>query len=362
MALKWMITPGQGRTSRHFGMYSSHLTSRDLGLLHGDCARNSLGNASIDGNDAMSNTTELSETKRVLLEKYLRGTSPQTVTGVESIARRAPGKPVPLSFGQQQLWLLAQLIPDTPVYNESVTVHMPGPLDVAALEQSLNEILRRHESWRTGFPIVDGQPAQMIHSSLQFSLSPVDLRQMPRHEREAEALRIATEDAQQPFDLVHGPLLRATLVRLDDMDHRLFITLHHIIFDGVTIYQVFLPELRALYEAFATGQPSPLPELPIQYADFAVWQREWLQGKVLTDQLAYWKKQLEGAPATLELPTDRPRPSLPTYRGRVQSFALPQSLTNALRTLSSGEGSTLYMTLTAAFNTLLFRYTDRKSV
>jgi amino acid adenylation domain-containing protein len=361
MALKWMITPGK---AARLGTLECirHISLTRFGVTIWDCARNSLGNASIDGNDAMSNTTELSETKRALLEKYLRGTSPQIVTGVDSIARRAPGKPVPLSFGQQQLWLLAQLIPDTPVYNESVTVHMPGPLDVAALEQSLNEILRRHESWRTGFPIVDGQPAQVIHSSLQFALSPVDLRQMPRHEREAEALRIATEDAQQPFDLVHGPLLRATLIRLDDMDHRLFITLHHIIFDGVTIYQVFLPELRALYEAFATGQPSPLPELPIQYADFAVWQREWLQGKVLTDQLAYWKKQLEGAPATLELPTDRPRPSLPTYRGRVQSFALPQSLTNALRTLSSREGSTLYMTLTAAFNTLLYRYTGQEDI
>src|SRR3989440_4478487 len=316
----------------------------------------------VDGNGVMSNTTELSEAKRALLEKYLRGSSPQITTHVDSIARRVPGNPAPLSFGQQQLWLIAQFIADTPVYSESVTVHMPGPLDVAALEQSFNEILRRHEACRTSYPLVDGQPVQVINPAPQFTLPPVDLRHLPEGERETEALRLATEDAQQPFDLVHGPLLRATLMRLDDTDHRLFVTLHHIIFDGVTIYQVFLPELRELYEAFSAGQPSPLPDLSIQYADFAVWQREWLQGKVLADQLAYWKKQLEGAPAILELPTDRPRPSLPTYRGQVQSFALSKSLTNALRSLSSREASTLYMTLTAAFNTLLYRYTGQEDM
>src|SRR5438270_945113 len=282
----------------------------------------------------MSNTRELSEAKRALLEKYLRGGYPQATTGADNIPRRIPGKPVPLSFGQQQLWLLDQLIPDTPVYNESVTVHMPGPLDVTALKQSLTEILKRHEAWRTSFPVVDGQPVQVINPAPQFTLPPVDLRQLPEAEREEEALRLATEDAQQPFDLVHGPLPRATLVRLADTDHRLFVTLHHIIFDGVTIYQVFLPELRTLYDAFLAGQPSPLADLPIQYADFAVWQREWLQGNVLADQLAYWKQQLAGAPAILELPTDRPRPSLPTYRGSIQSFGLSKSLSEALRALS----------------------------
>src|SRR5207248_3348555 len=159
-----------------------------------------------------------------------------------------------------------------------------------------------------------------------------------------------------------GPLVRALLMRLDEEEHRLYLTLHHAIFDGTSVYQVFLPELHAFYETFTTGHLSALPELPIQYADFAVWQREWLQGKVLADQLAYWKKQLQGAPAILELPTDRPRPSLPTYRGRVQSFALSKSLTNALRSLSSREASTLYMTLTAAFNTLLYRYTGQEDI
>src|SRR5256714_10390440 len=164
----------------------------------------------------MPNTTELSEIKRALLEKYVRGNLPQVKRDANIIPRRSPASIAPLSFGQQQLWLLAQLIPDTPVYNESVTVHMPGPLDVAAPEQSFNEILRRHEAWRTSYPIVDGQPVQVINPAPHLTLSPVDLRHLPEGEREAEALRLATEDAQEPFDLAYGPLLRATLMRLTD--------------------------------------------------------------------------------------------------------------------------------------------------
>jgi len=250
-------------------------------------------------------------------------------------------------------------MPETPVYTECVTIHLPGPLDVAALEQSYNEILRRHEAWRTSFPVVDGQPVQMIHPAPTVTLPVVDLQHLPEAEREAEAHRLAAEEVQRPFDLANGPLQRATLMRLSDVDHRLFLTLHHIIFDGYALYQVFLPELRTLYEAFSTGQPSPLPELPIQYADFAVWQRDWLQGEMFADQLAYWKKQLAGAPAILELPTDHPRPPVPTYRGSMHPFALSKGLTDALKDLSHREGVTLYITLVAAFQTLLHRYTDQ---
>ncbi len=309
----------------------------------------------------MPNTTELSEIKRALLEKYVRGNLPQVKRDANIIPRRSPASIAPLSFGQQQLWLLAQLIPNTPVYNEAVTVHLPGPLDVAALEQSFNEILRRHEAWRTSFPTVDGQPVQKIHPAPTLTLPIVDLRYLPEFEREAEARRLATEEALLPFDLANDPLLRARLMRLDDEDHRLFLSLHHIIFDG-TIYQVFLPELRALYEAFSNGKPSPLPPLPIQYPDFAAWQREWLQGDVLAEQLAYWKKQLQGAPAALELPTDRPRPPIQTYRGLRYTFALPKQLSDALKALSGREGITLYMTLVAAFNALLYRYTGQEDV
>jgi len=307
----------------------------------------------------MPNTPDLSEARRALLEKYLRGDLAQRARAAGNITQRASGSPLPLSFGQQQVWLLAQLAPDSPVYNECVTIHLPGPLDGVALEQSFNEIIRRHEAWRTSFPIVDGQPIQMIHPPSTITLPVVDLRYLPETEREAEALRLATEDACILFDLAHGPLLRATLMRLGDAEHRLFLTLHQSIFDGVSLYRVFLPELRALYEAFSSGKPSPLPDLPIQYADFAVWQRRWPQGDTLADRLAYWKQQLAGAPAALELPTDRPRPPVPIYLGAMRPFALSKCLTDALKALSRQEGVTLFMALLAAFSTLLYRYTSQ---
>jgi amino acid adenylation domain-containing protein len=281
------------------------------------------------------------------------------VRAAGTITRRTPESRTPLSFGQEQVWFLTQLAPDSPVYNECVTIHLPGPLDVAAFEVSFNEIIRRHEAWRTSFPIVDGQPIQIIHPPSTLTLPVVDLRYLPETEREAEALRLATEDARILFDLAHGPLLRATLMRLGDAEHRLFLTLHQMIFDGVSLYWVFLPELRALYEMFSSGKPSHLPDLPIQYADFAVWQRRGLQGDMLADQLAYWKQQLAGAPAALELPTDRPRPLVPTYRGAMRPFALSRRLTEALKALGRQEGVTLFMALLAAFNTLLYRYTGQ---
>src|SRR5437764_1347984 len=222
----------------------------------------------------MANRSELSEVKRALLEKYLRGDRLQTTKDTDTIPRRTWEKPAPLSFGQQQLWLISQLIPDAPVYNECVTLHLPGPLDVAVLEQGMNEFIRRHEVWRTSFPLVDGQPVQVVSPASSLRLPLVDLRHLPEGERVTEALRLATENARILFDLAQGPLLRAILVRLRDEEHRLFLTLHHIIFDAVALDQVFLPELHALYHAFSTGQNSPLSDLPIQYADFAAWQRE----------------------------------------------------------------------------------------
>ncbi len=307
----------------------------------------------------MPDITELSEAKRALLAKYLRGSLQQNETQERSIKRRSTGDTAPLSFGQQQVWLLAQLMPDVPVYNECVTIHLPGQLNVAVFEQSLNEILRRHEAWRTSFPLVDGLPVQHIHAPSSLKLPVVDLRHLPEAEREAEALRLATEDARVLFDLANGPLLCTKLVQLGDTEHRLFLTIHHIIFDGVAIYQVLLPELYAVYTAFLVGQPSPLPEMPLQYADYAHWQREQAQEKAFTTQLAYWKEQLANAPAALELPTDRPRPPVSTYRGSMRPFALSKDLTIALKTLSRQEGATLYTTLATAFKILLYRYTGQ---
>ncbi|HHH41604.1 MAG TPA: amino acid adenylation domain-containing protein, partial [Chloroflexi bacterium] len=232
---------------------------------------------------------------------------------------------IPLSFAQQRLWFLDQLAPNSPLYNIPDAVRITGPLDVGVLERSLNEIVRRHEVLRTTFAAVEGRPIQVIAPELHLPLPVVDLRSLPKARREAEALRLATEEAQRPFDLARGPLIRALLLRLDEEEHIALLTVHHTVSDGWST-GVFMGEIAALYEAFAAGKPSPLPELPIQYADFAVWQREWLQGEVLERQLAYWKEQLAGLPPILELPTDRPRPAFQTFRGDYQTFTLPEEL------------------------------------
>lgn len=310
----------------------------------------------------MPESTELSEAKRALLEKLLRGSLPPNDLPEQSIKRHNEDATAPLSFGQQQIWLLAQLMPDVPVYNECVTLHLPGLLDVTVFEQSFAEILRRHAAWRTSFPLVDGLPVQRIHPPEPLTLPVTNLRHLPEAEREAEALRLATEDSRVLFDLAHGPLLRARLVQLSETEHRLFLTIHHIIFDGVAIYQILLPELYAVYTAFLAGQPSPLPPLPLQYTDYAHWQREQAQGEAFSAHLTYWKKQLANAPATLELPIDHPRPPISTYRGSMRPFALTKELTEAMKTLSRQEGVTLYTTLAAAFKTLLYRYTGQEDL
>lgn len=310
----------------------------------------------------MADRTELSEAKRALLEQLLRGNPSPSTAEALSIKQYSTSDNAPLSFGQQQIWLLAQLMPDTPVYNECVTIHLPGPLNVAVFEQSFSAILQRHAAWRTSFPLVDGLPVQHIHPPTLVQLPVIDLRHLPEAERETRALHLATEDARVLFDLANGPLLHAKLVQLQDQEHRLFLTIHHIIFDGVAIYQVLLPELYAIYTAFLAGQPSPLPPLPIRYTDYAHWQREQTQHEAFTAQLAYWKQQLANIPAALELPTDRPRPSVSTYRGSMRPFALSKDLTEALKMLSRREGVTLYTTLAAAFKTLLYRYTGQEDL
>jgi non-ribosomal peptide synthetase component F len=245
---------------------------------------------------------------------------------------------LPLSFAQQQLWFLDQLEPHNSAYNIREAFRLTGPLNVPALEQSFNEIVRRHESLRTSFAAEGG-------------LDVVDLQEVPKAEREKESLRLATEQARRPFDLSQAPLLRSTLLRLNKEEHMLLLTLHHIVSDGWSTGVLFR-ELK----------PSPLPELPLQYADFALWQREWLQGEVLQSQLSYWKGQLEGIPPVLEMPTDRPRPAVQTFRGAKQSVELGKALTEALGELSRREGVTLFMTLLAAFQVLLCRYTGQEQI
>jgi len=266
----------------------------------------------------------------------------------------------PASFAQQRLWFLDQLEPNSAIYNVPSGLRLTGPLDIDALERSLNEIIRRHEVLRTIFSTVDGQPVQVILPSLVIPLPLINLSDGSESDQEHEVRHLSNKEAQKPFDLARGPLIRATLLRLDQQDHVLLLTLHHIVCDGWS-RGVLFRELSTLYEAYSEGKPSPLEELPIQYADFAVWQRGWLQGEVLEAQLSYWKKQLEKIP-TLQLPTDRPRPVVQSYRGTRQSMALSEELTEALKNLSQKESVTPFMTLLAAFQTLLSRYTGQEDI
>ena len=269
----------------------------------------------------------------------------------------ARDRDLPLSFAQQRLWFLDQLEPGSSFYHIPAAVRLRGALDLTALEQSFREVIRRHESLRTRFGVVNGVPVQLIDEAPEFSLPVLDLST----ESEADARRVATEESQRPFDLAAGPLLRASVLRLSEQEHVLLCTMHHIISDGWSM-GVLIRELTTLYDAYATSQQSPLPELGIQYADYAHWQREWLQGEVLEQQLNYWKQQMDGAPAVLELPTDYPRPAVQTFRGANQSLTLPAELTTELKALTQREGVTLFMTLLAAFQTLLWRYSGQEDI
>jgi amino acid adenylation domain-containing protein len=267
----------------------------------------------------------------------------------------------PASFFQESLWFLDQLDHNGAVYNKSVTLQLKGVLNTGVLEQVLNVIAQRHETLRTTFMVIERQLMQVISPTQFIPLQVVNLRSLPRAEQKAEAQRLATREAQRPFDLTYGPLLRTTLLELGAEEHVLLLTLHHTISDERSMV-VLCQELAALYEAFLHDQPSPLPQLPIQYADFAVWHRQWLQGEVQETQLAYWRQQLAGAPALLELLTDHPRPVIQTFRGAQHSFALSEELADALKALGRREESTLFMTLLAAFNVLLHRYTGQTDI
>ncbi|HYF38928.1 MAG TPA: condensation domain-containing protein, partial [Gemmatimonadales bacterium] len=268
---------------------------------------------------------------------------------------------LPLSFAQQRLWFLDQLEPGSSLYNIPCPIRVSGALNVEALHQALEAIVARHESLRTTFPSVDGRPMQVIAERQPVALPVTDLSEHPEGERASGAQRLVTEEARRPFDLARGPLVRASLVRLSDDDHILLLTMHHIVIDGWSL-GIFNKELAALYKAFSFKCPSTLPELPIQYADFAQWQRQWLQGETLEEQLSYWRERLSDAPPVLELPTDRPRPAVQSFRGAHQSVLLPKELSEGLKALSQREGATLFMTLLAAFQTLLHRYTGQEDV
>jgi amino acid adenylation domain-containing protein len=267
---------------------------------------------------------------------------------------------LPLSFAQQRLWFIDQLEPGSPAYNIPVAVKLQGELNEACLERSFQEIVNRHEVLRTRFVMQEGEPIQVIEPTYKLVLEVLDLSHLGESGREAVARVQASEEAVKPFDLSQGSLLRVRLLKLGTEEYILLVTMHHIISDGWSV-GLFIKELSTLYEAYLDGKESPLPALELQYADFAVWQRRWLQGEVLEQQLSYWKKQLEGVQA-LELPSDYARPPVISYRGAIKHFAIPLDISNRLQEIGRKEGVTLYMTLLAAFQLLLSRYTEQEDV
>ena len=312
----------------------------------------------------MPDLSHLSDAKRTLLQQYLSGSAVSSREGKPHITPRPRGNTAPLSLTQEQIWLHGLVTPaEVPVYNETLTIRRTCPLNLVALERTLAEIIRRHEIWRTTFELHEGQPVQVIHAAeAGFRLPLIDLRDIPELEREREAVRIAREVARAPFDLKEGPLFRAMLVKLGECDHRLFLTFHQLIFDGVTAYQVFLPEMDAIYGAFSRNQPSPLPEPGIQFADYAIWQRDSPKPEVTAEQLVYWKKKLAGELPVLEWPSDRFRPVLQTYRGEIQTAVMSKELLQNLKALGHEERVSLFMILVAGLASVLHRYTGQTDI
>ena len=265
---------------------------------------------------------------------------------------------LPISFPQQRLWFLDRLIPNNPAFNKSFAVRLKGTLNLHALMQSLNEIARRHETLRTTFDTIDGKLVQIILPTLTLRVPIVDLCRLTGAEPSAETERLTTEEARKPFDLIRGPIVRSLLLRLAEDEHIIILSTHHIASDGWS-QGVLRREMVLLYDTFSMGNPSILPDLPIQYGDFAQWQRDSLQNKGHDRLLAHWEQKLAGAPALIRLPVDRPRRHVQSFEGARQWLTIPRHLTDSLNALSQREGVTLFMTLLAAFKTLLYRYTGQ---
>jgi len=300
---------------------------------------------------------KLGERKGEILTFLRRaGTSARAAPPIVPVSRAGL---MPMSYSQERLWFISQLQPGSSAYNAPTTLRLKGAVKMLALEQALSELRRRHESLRTTFALVEGKPAQLIADAETSTLPVVNLEGLP--ERESLAERLAAEEAWRPFDLERGPLLRITLLRLDERDHVLLLTMHHIISDGWSMTVLFR-EMAALYEPFAGGSKDQLPDLTIQYPDFAVWQREWLQGEVLEAHLDYWRGQLGGRLFKLDLPTDRPRPEIQTQRGASHPIDLPTRVSKQIVDLSHKAGVTPFMMLLAAFQVLLYHYTGNDSI
>ncbi len=303
----------------------------------------------------------LSATKRALLEQRRRGRAPAPRTTSGPVTRRTGSGPAPLSLLQEQLWYFSRLAPDNPVYNEAVSIRKDGPFDVRAFRAAFNEIVRRHEIWRTTFGVVDGEAVQVVLPAPTLELPLIDLSGTPTAERESEAVRMAAEEARRTYDLERGPLLRPLLMRFAEDHHRLYMALHHLLFDGVSLYRIILPELTVLYDAFSAGREPSLPEPTIQYADYAAASRERAMRIDFARRTDYWRHHLNGAP-TLQLPLDHPRLLQQRFRGAIERVYVPKGLADRLRTLSRTSGTTLFQIVAAAFAVLLHRYSGQDDI
>lgn len=309
----------------------------------------------------MNAHVDLSASKRALLEKMMRGGGVASAKP-QQIEKRAPDAEIPLSADQRQVWLHAIMAPDVPLYNESITIHRFGSFDRGAMERSVNEILRRHEAWRTAFVEEGGVLVQRVREHQDILLPYDDVSHLPAAERDAAALAIGQEDARRAIDLSDAPLFRARIVKLADDNHRLYFTLHHIIFDGVAIYRVIVPELAKLYDAFSRGAPSPLPMPALQYGDYTIWQQEHLTSAPIQKQIDYWRKTLADAPPKLELVGDRTKPARPAHAGSMEVFEIPNELIENLKQVGRRHGVTLYMTLLAAYHAQLHLYSGEEDI
>jgi hypothetical protein len=308
----------------------------------------------------LKSVAELSPGQRAILERRLKEKRASSVTA--RIPRHGrEGNSFVTSFAQQRLWFLQRLEPDSNAYNIPNALHTKGPLNLEALEQSIDEIRRRHEVLRTIFAVREGQPVQIVGPAQPEDLPVVDLSGVSQPDRDRLTKELVEAEANRPFNLSSETSLRSSVLKLKEDEHIILFTMHHIASDSWSM-DVLVNEVGTLYQAFSKGRPSPLPVLPIQYADFAVWQREWLQGQELEKQQNYWKQQLSGMRPLLELPVDRPRPAKETHHGAIHSVALSKELSTNLQTMSRKQGATLFMTLLAGFKLLLSYLTNHDDI
>jgi amino acid adenylation domain-containing protein len=303
----------------------------------------------------------LTEAKQALLERRVRGLVRTAPPAIPAVNRRQAAGPAPLSLAQEQLWYFSQLAPDNPVYNEAASIRKDGPLDLDALRRAFNEIVSRHEIWRTTFALEGGRPLQVVRDTQSYELPLIDLSSLAVAERELVAVRLVAEEARRPYRLAEGPMIRPLLVRFSEDHHRLYLAMHHLVFDGVSLYRIILPELIALYEAFSAGLPVPLGEVRIQYADYAIWDLEWANSDEVSRRLSHWRHRLEGAPS-LELPLDHPRPARQLFSGGMEGLLLTSELTGGLREVARDAGCTLFQVVCAAFAVLMHRYSSQDDV